>query len=58
MQYLLQWRAAVARDLLETEHLSTAQVARRVEYQSANAFTAAFTWLAGRSPTEFACRTP
>ena len=56
MQYLLQWRVALAKDLLRTERLSTAQVACRVGYQSASAFTTAFTRLAGCSPTEFARR--
>ena len=56
MQYLLQWRVAVAKDLLRTEHLSTAQVANRVGYQSANAFSTAFTRLAGCTPSEFARR--
>ena len=54
MQYLLQWRVAVAKDLLRTEHLSTAQVANRVGYHSATAFSTAFTRLAGCSPSEFA----
>lgn len=54
MQYLLQWRVALAKDLLRTERLSTAQVACRVGYQSASAFTTAFTRLTGCSPTEFA----
>ena len=56
MQYLLEWRVALAKDLLRTERLSTAQVACRVGYQSASAFTTAFTRLAGCSPTEFARR--
>ena len=54
MQYLLQWRVAFAKDLLRTERLSTAQVAGRVGYQSASAFTTAFTRLTGCPPTEFA----
>ena len=48
------WRSP--KDLLRTERLSTAQVACRVGYQSASAFTTAFTRLAGCSPTEFARR--
>lgn len=56
MQYLLEWRIAHAKDLLRAERLSTAQVAGRVGYQSANAFTTAFTRVAGCSPTEFARR--
>lgn len=53
MQYLLEWRVALAKDALRTEQHSIAQVAQRVGYQSANAFTAAFTRVVGCSPTEF-----
>lgn len=53
MHYLLEWRVARAKDLLRTEGLSTAQVAGRVGYQSATAFTTAFTRLTGCSPAEF-----
>ncbi|WP_163895666.1 AraC family transcriptional regulator [Mycolicibacterium hippocampi] len=53
MQYLQQWRMALAKELLRTEHLSTAQVAGRVGYHSASAFTTAFTRLTGSSPSEF-----
>lgn len=54
MQYLLEWRMAMAKDLLRRGHLSTAQVAQRVGYNSAGAFTVAFTRVAGCSPSEFA----
>lgn len=54
MQYLLEWRVAMAKDLLRSGGPSVAQVARRVGYQSATAFTTAFTRAAGCSPTEFA----
>nr|WP_048632395.1 AraC family transcriptional regulator [Mycolicibacterium aurum] len=54
MQYLLEWRVALAKDLLRTERPAIAQVAQRVGYQSATAFTTAFTRVAGCSPTEFA----
>lgn len=53
MQYLAEWRVALAKDLLRSERLSIAQVAQRVGYQSATAFTTAFTRVAGRSPSEF-----
>jgi AraC-like DNA-binding protein len=53
MQYLLEWRVALAKDLLRTERPSIAQVAQRVGYQSATAFTTAFTRVAGCSPTDF-----
>lgn len=54
MQYLLEWRVALAKDLLRSERPSIAQVAQRVGYQSATAFTTAFTRVAGCSPTDFA----
>ena len=54
MQYLLEWRIALAKDMLRREQLSLAQVAERVGYQSASAFSTAFTRLTGRSPGEFA----
>ena len=54
MQYLLEWRVALAKELLRTERPSIAQVAQRVGYQSATAFTTAFTRVAGCSPTDFA----
>ena len=52
-QYLLEWRVATAKDILRSERPSMAEVARRVGYQSASAFTTAFTRLSGCSPTEF-----
>ncbi|EJZ07754.1 AraC family transcriptional regulator [Mycolicibacterium vaccae] len=54
MQYLLEWRVALAKDLLRRERPSVAQVAQQVGYQSATAFTTAFARVAGCSPTEFA----
>lgn len=54
MQYLLEWRVALAKDLLRGERPSLTEVADRVGYQSASAFTTAFTRVAGCSPTEFA----
>lgn len=54
MHYLLEWRLALAKDLLLSGTLSTAQVAARVGYRSAPAFTTAFTRASGCSPTEFA----
>ena len=50
MQYLLQWRVALAKDLLRGERPSLAEVADRVGYQSAIAFTTAFTRVHGCSP--------
>jgi AraC-like DNA-binding protein len=54
MQYLLEWRMAVARDLLRRERPPLAEVAERVGYQSASAFSTAFARFTGVSPSEFA----
>lgn len=53
MQYLLEWRVALAKDMLRREGSSLAEVAERVGYQSASAFSTAFTRLTGRSPSQF-----
>lgn len=54
MQYLLEWRMAMAKDMLRRERPPLAEVAERVGYQSASAFSTAFTRLTGCSPSEFA----
>lgn len=54
MQYLLEWRMAIAKDMLRRERPPLAEVAERVGYQSASAFSTAFTRLTGCSPSEFA----
>ena len=54
MQYVLEWRMAIAKDVLRRERPPLAEVAERVGYQSASAFSVAFTRLAGCSPSEFA----
>jgi len=54
MQYLLEWRMAIAKDLLRSERPPLAQLAGRVGYQSASAFSTAFTRLTGCSPSAFA----
>jgi AraC-like DNA-binding protein len=42
MQYLLEWRMAIAKDKLRRERPPLAEVAERVGYQSASAFSTAF----------------
>jgi AraC-like DNA-binding protein len=54
MQYLLEWRMAMAKDLLRRERPPLVEVAERVGYQSASAFSTAFTRLTGTSPSQFA----
>ena len=53
MHYLLAWRMAVAKDLLARHGLGIAEVASRVGYGSASAFSAAFARVVGCSPAEF-----
>jgi AraC-like DNA-binding protein len=53
MQYLAQWRMALAKNLLRTQGVSMAEVARRTGYLSASAFTTAFTKMTGSSPSAF-----
>lgn len=54
MEYLLAWRMAVAKDLLRDQQLGLAEVAERVGYGSASAFSTAFTRHVGRPPSRFA----
>jgi len=53
LNYLLQWRIAVARNLLSREHMSVAETALAVGYQSASGFSTAFSRETGLSPKEF-----
>lgn len=54
MQYLLEWRMAKAKELLTKEHPPLAEVAEKIGYQSASAFSTAFTKFNGCSPSEYA----
>lgn len=54
MEYLLTWRMALAKDLLRREEITVAEVAQRVGYGSASAFSVAFTRHVGQPPTSFA----
>lgn len=54
MEYLLRWRMAVAKDLLLRRDLGLAEVARRVGYGSASAFSTAFSRHVGHPPGRFA----
>lgn len=53
MQYLLEWRIAIAKDVLRRERAPLAEVAEKIGYQSASAFSVAFTRHAGCSPSTF-----
>lgn len=53
MEYLLGWRMALAKDLLRHEHLGIHEVAERVGYASAAAFSTAFSRHVGMPPSRF-----
>ncbi len=54
MEYVLRWRMALAKDMLWHDGLSLGEVAHAVGYQSASAFSAAFSRSVGLSPSAFA----
>jgi AraC-like DNA-binding protein len=56
MEYVRAWRMAVARDLLLRGHLTNAEIAHRVGYGSASAFTLAFLRQEGIAPGLWAQR--
>ena len=53
MDYLLTWRMALAQDLLRRRQGGIADVARRVGYGSASAFSVAFARHVGVPPGQF-----
>lgn len=54
MAYLLAWRMALAKDLLRRQDGGVAEVAERVGYASASAFSVAFTRHVGLPPARYA----
>lgn len=54
MEYLLEWRIAIAKDVLRHEPVPLADLAEMIGYQSASAFSVAFSRRAGCSPSGFA----
>ncbi|SDR05371.1 AraC family transcriptional regulator [Pseudoxanthomonas sp. CF125] len=54
MEYLLAWRMALAKDLLRRGKASVGEIAQRVGYSSASAFSVAFTRHVGLPPTLYA----
>ncbi len=54
MEYVTDWRMAIAKTLLRQGRLSNTEIALRVGYGSANAFGMAFVRHAGLSPGVFA----
>ncbi|MDP2716497.1 AraC family transcriptional regulator [Rheinheimera sp.] len=53
MEYQVAWRMTIAKDLLKTQLYSMVQIADRVGYKSASAFSLAFTNYTGISPSKF-----
>jgi len=53
LNYLLQWRIAVAKNLLVHEQMSVGETALAVGYQSATGFSTAFSRETGQAPKEF-----
>jgi AraC-like DNA-binding protein len=51
MRYLTEWRMHIATELLASSDLTVAQIARRVGYDSQEAFSRAFKRRTGASPT-------
>lgn len=54
MEYLLDWRMAVARDLLRRRDGGIAEIAERVGYSSPSTFSAAFSRHVGQPPSHYA----
>lgn len=54
MEYLLEWRIAIAKDVLLRDHPPLSAVAEMIGYQSASAFSVAFSRHVGCSPSGFA----
>ncbi|GLS85543.1 AraC family transcriptional regulator [Cypionkella aquatica] len=56
MEYLLNWRMALAKDLLHKDRHSLTEIATRVGYGSASAFSTAFSRHQGQPPKQFAAQ--
>jgi AraC-like DNA-binding protein len=54
VEYLLRWRIAIAKDTLRHSRGSLEEIAEKVGYQSASAFSTAFRQRVGCAPSEFA----
>lgn len=54
IDYLLDWRMAIARDALSSRSRSMSEIAAVIGYQSASAFSTAFSRIVGCSPKLFA----
>lgn len=54
MEYVTVWRMTIAKDLLRRRPFAMAEIAERVGYKSASAFSSAFKKYTGQSPSKFA----
>lgn len=54
MEYLTSWRMALARNLLRSGQVGLQEIAERIGYGSASAFSTAFTRLVGLPPSRYA----
>jgi transcriptional regulator GlxA family with amidase domain len=54
MEYLIQWRMVLAKDMLQREPMPLEKVAAAIGYESASAFSTAFRRRVGRPPSHFA----
>jgi len=53
MEYVIAWRMAIAKDLLRRQNFTMATIAERIGYQSASAFSSAFSKHTGQPPSKF-----
>lgn len=53
MEYLLSWRMALAKDMLRRKEGGMKEIARRVGYGSASAFSVAFSRFVGVAPSKY-----
>jgi AraC-like DNA-binding protein len=58
MRYVNEWRMRVAQDLLDTTEVTVAAIARKVGYDSEEAFSRAFKRAYGQPPTVWRMRRP
>lgn len=56
MEYLLAWRMELAKELLRGNDLAVSEIAERVGYGSASAFSVAFSRHVGQSPSAYAAK--
>ncbi|WP_432460723.1 AraC family transcriptional regulator [Agarivorans sp. QJM3NY_25] len=54
MEYVIAWRMAIAKGLLRSHSHTMADIAERIGYKSASAFSSAFSKHTGLSPSKFA----